>query len=116
MTNVECSTAEPPPFFGADEAELRACAGAFQDASTGMFASIDGRDAQNLDSYRTQSPLFEFDAPADNALFIPGPVSGQSISDGVWVLLAPLSSGSHTIHFGGFPGFPIDVTYNITVE
>ena len=23
---VECSTAEPPPFFGRDEEELRACA------------------------------------------------------------------------------------------
>ena len=117
VLNVECSTVEPPPFFGANEAELRACAAAFQDPGTGMFATIDGHEVHHLDRYRVQSPLFDFDAPADNILFIPGPVSGESVSDGVWILLAPLSNGSHTIRFGGsFPGFPIDVTYNITVK
>lgn len=29
LANVECSTGEPPPFFGRDEAELRACAAAW---------------------------------------------------------------------------------------
>jgi hypothetical protein len=117
VINVECSTVEPPPFFGANEEELRECADAFQDTAFDLSATVDGRDIQNLDAYRTQSPLFEFSAPADNVLFIPGPVSGESVSDGVWILLAPLSSGEHVIHFAGsFPGFPIDVTYNITVE
>ncbi len=117
VLNVECSTAEPPPFFGANEAELRACAAGFQNTATGLFAHIDGHEVQSLERYRVQSPVFDFDAPENNSLFIPGPVSGQSVSDGVWILLAPLSRGSHTIHFGGsFPGFPIDVTYYLTVE
>jgi hypothetical protein len=117
IVNVECSTIEPPPFFGSNEEELRACAGAFMDTAFGLGATVDGRSLQDLDAYRTQSPVFEFSGPDDNVLFIPGPVSGMSVSDGVWILLAPLSSGEHVIHFAGsFPGFPIDVTYEITVD
>jgi hypothetical protein len=116
IANVECSTFEPPPFFGADEEELRACAAAFQDAATGLVASIDGEEVKNLDAYRVQSPLFELSLPEPNIFGLPGPISGQSVSDGVWILLAPLSAGMHTIHFESFPGFPIDVTYEIVVE
>lgn len=116
IANVECSTVEPDPFHGGNEAELRACADAFQDTASGLSATIDDHEVQNLDQYRVQSPVFDFCAPADNVLFIPGPVCGQSVSDGVWILLAPPSHGNHRIHFEGFPGFPIVVTYNITID
>jgi hypothetical protein len=116
IANVECSTIEPPPFYGANEDELRACAAAFQDTATGLVATIDGQELQNLDRYRVQSPLFPISLPADNIFGLPGPVSGESVSDGVWLLLAPLAAGIHTIHFESFPGFPIIVTYEITVE
>ncbi len=116
VVNVECSTVEPAPFFGGNEAELRACAKAFQNTATGLSATIDGHDVPDIERYRVQSPVFDFTAPDNNVLFIPGPVSGQSVSDGVWILLAPLSRGEHVIHFAAsFPGFPLDVTYNITV-
>ncbi|MBI4583834.1 MAG: hypothetical protein HY717_07405 [Planctomycetes bacterium] len=70
-----------------------------------------------IPSSRGRSPVFTFNAPADNVLFIPGPVSGESVSDGVWLFLAPLSRGSHTIHFEvSFPGFPLDVTYHLTID
>ena len=121
ILNAECSTAEGPPFHGDTEAELRACAKGFIDGTTGLFATIDGRVVRNVDitgPYRMQSPLYNFSAPADNVLFVPGPVSGQSISDGVWLMLAPLSAGRHTLHFGGvFTTFAlsIDQTYNLTV-
>jgi hypothetical protein len=117
VLNVECSTVEPPPFFGSNEEELRECAKGFQDTGFGLSASVDDCPVQNLDGYRVQSPVFDFSAPANNVLFIPGPVSGQSVSDGVWLLIAPLSAGEHVIHVqGSFPGFPIDVTYNLTVS
>jgi len=117
IVNVECSTVEPPPFFGGNEAELRECAAVFQDTAFGLSATIDGHDVANIDQYRVQSPVFDFTLPEDNIFGMPAGTSGQSVSDGVWILLAPLSRGSHTIHFeGSFPGFPIVVTYNITVE
>lgn len=121
ILNAECSTAEPPPFHGDTEAELRACAQGFMDGTTDLFATIDGTVIQNVGiagPYRMQSPLYSFSAPADNVFFVPGPVTGQSVSDGVWLMLAPLSEGSHTIHFGGvFTTFSltIDQTYNLTV-
>ena len=119
VLNTECSTIEPPPFFGSNEDELRACAAAV--TNTGMFATVDGVAVENLPSYRVQSPLYEFSSP-DGGLF-GGPVSGaQSISDGVWLMIAPLSAGTHTIHFGGtqvvadFPALTLDVTYHLTVQ
>jgi len=116
VVNAECSTVEPPPFHGDDESELRACAIAFMDGASGtLVATVDGQDVEDLSGYRVQSPLFTFSAPADNVLFIDGPVSGQSVSDGYWLFLAPLSAGTHTLHFEGNPGFSIDVTYLLTV-
>jgi hypothetical protein len=119
ILNVECSTVEPPPFFGADEEELRANAKAFVDPATDLFAEVDGVSIQNLDQYRTQSPLFSFDAPQPNVLGVAGPIQGESVSDGYYLLIPPLPVGEHTIHFGGtFPqfNFTIDVTYHITVS
>ena len=119
VVNVECSTVEAPPFFGSNEAELRACAKAFQDTAADLSATIDGHEVPRIERYRVQSPVFDFTAPENNVLFVPGPISGQSVSDGVWILLAPPSDGEHVIHFkAAFPEFQfqIDVTYNITVD
>jgi hypothetical protein len=106
---------EGPPFHGDTEAEQRACAQAFMDMASGMAATIDGREVRDLSRYRVSSPQFTFSAPA-NGLFGPDPVSGTSVSDGVWLFLNPLSAGEHTIHFvGSVPGFSLDVTYNLTI-
>jgi len=52
----------------------------------------------------------------------PGVPAGPTIDEGsVYLFLAPLSAGSHTIHFktlaSGWDGSPLiqDVTYNLTV-
>jgi hypothetical protein len=118
VLNTECSTFEGPPFHGDNEAELRACAAAV--TNSGMFATIDGVAVKTLGSYRVQSPLYHFSAP-DGGLF-GGPVTdAQSISDGVWLMLTPMSVGKHTIHFGGTqtitgsPPLTLDVTYHLTV-
>jgi hypothetical protein len=50
--------------------------------------------------------------------FSPGP-SCDTADDGYYLMLAPLSPGSHTVHFGGEApalNFTIDVTYHITVN
>jgi hypothetical protein len=112
---TECSTVEGPPFFGSNEAELRTCAALNMDPAEAMFATIDG---VALNRYRVQSPLYEFSSP-DGGVF-GGPVTGLSVSDGVWLMLAPLSAGRHTLRYGGTfagnPPFTLDLTYNLTVE
>ena len=118
ILNVECSTLEPPPFYGSNEQELSDCAKSFVDPAVNLFAEIDGVAVRNLGQYRTQSPLFSFSVPEPNVLFVAGPAIGQSVSDGYYLLVPPLPVGEHTLHFGGtFPqfDFTIDVTYNITV-
>jgi hypothetical protein len=125
VINTECSEIEPPPFHGDDEAEMRANANAIIDDTSDRFAVIDGVAVKNLDSYRTQSPLFEFGPlPEDNILEFsgedaPAGATSPSVDAGFYLLLPPLSAGEHVIHFGGtFDdfGFSIDTTYVITVS
>jgi len=109
MVNVECSTVEAPPFFGTDEEELRACAKCFADqiVVSSLEATLDGKGLKDLGSYRAASPLFTFEYPADNIFGIPGgPATGDSVSDGYWLLLNPLPAGDHTLSFGGAFEFP----------
>jgi hypothetical protein len=104
MANIECSTVEGPPFFGANEEELRNCAACWADLIdvSSLQATLDGRELVELGAYRASSPLFSFEYPADNIFGIPnGPGTGQSVSDGYWVLLNPLSRGDHTLSFSG---------------
>jgi hypothetical protein len=118
VLNAECSDIESPPFFGADEAAMRACAQDFMSLATNMTATIDGQPVADLERYHVSSPFYSFNSPADG-LFGPDPVSGNSVSDGVWLFLKPLSAGNHTIHFtGSVPdyGFDLDVTYNLNVQ
>ena len=118
VAGTECSTAEPPPFHGDNEAELRACAQGFIDTAVGLAAEIDGVPVQNLSEYRHQSPLFTFGPlVADNILGLPSGTTAQSVDDGIYLLLAPLPVGAHTIHFTAtFVGAgTIDTTYNVTV-
>jgi hypothetical protein len=117
VLNTECSTAEPPPFHGANETELRECAQGWVDGAAG-FCSVDGVPVKNMELYRVVSPLFSFGPlPVDNVLWIDPGLSGQSVSDGYWLMLAPLSVGQHTIEFGGVfaNGFAFHITYQITV-
>ena len=51
-------------------------------------------------------------------LGLPAGETGRSVDVGVYLLLAPLSVGEHTIHFAGtFDEFnvSIDTTYHVTV-
>ncbi len=122
--NSECSVLEPDPFHGEDEASLRACANGFIDHTSGRFVEIDGVPVKNLDNYRVESPLFVFGPLPENNLFefsgldAPAGTTSPSVDAGVYVLLAPLKVGKHTVHFGGtFDqfAFSIDTTFNITV-
>jgi hypothetical protein len=122
IINVECSTLEPPPYYGGNEQELIACVHADDFAFGEVFAEIDGKAVKRLDRYLVQSPMFNITVPRDNVLGVdvtedPGGF-GQSVSNGYYLMLPPLRPGKHIVHFGGtYTGFDfsLDITYNLTV-
>jgi hypothetical protein len=120
VLNVECSTLEcPGDFCGHTAAELSACAKRWMDNPTNLFCTIDGVAVPGLDSYRVQSPMFDFGpVPPNNVLGVPVPPdTGQSVSDGIYLMFSPLAEGEHTLHFGGAfaNGFALDITYHLMV-
>jgi hypothetical protein len=114
----ECSTVEPPPFFGRDEAELAACAEAFTDTIVAMEVSIDGEPVTDLERYRAQSPLSTFWFPEDNFFGVPGGVA-SFVADGYSFIIAPPPPGEYAIsvstQFEGDEG-PLAVTMTVVVE
>ena len=119
ILDAECSTAEGN---GTTGAQLRACATSFIDGATNLEADIDGVSVKGLQDvgttiYRAQSPLFTFRLLGNNLLGLP-PQFSPSVSDGVFLLLAPLGAGPHRIHFHGAAPisstavFVLDVTYD----
>ncbi len=116
ILSAECSTLEAPPFYGGNEDELRACAQGF--VLHDLEATIDGVAIQNIEAYIHTSPLFEFTLPADNILEVEAGLTGQSVSNGAHLMLAPLTPGEHTIRFqASYPDleFSVDTNYHITV-
>lgn len=95
-----------------------------------LACEVDGVAVKDLLSYRAQSDPFEICVPAVNVendlmrYFLGDPSFSYaegghlSISDGFYVMLAPLSAGEHTIHIRCGPtDAPFcDVYYNLTVE
>jgi len=120
----ECSYAEFPLLKS--ESDLRSCA-INQDQGQGggkPQVSLDGVNFVALDTYKVQSPLFNFTFPKDNVFGAPAGQT-QAVSDGWYIVLAPLHPGSHTLHFGGAvignpstgtQSFALDVTYHLNVN
>jgi hypothetical protein len=101
------------------EQEGRACAAGFLTSATKLRSEVDDVPLQSLSSYRTQSPLFRFTVPRDNVFGLTPPLTRDGISDGFWIMLAPLSPGQHRVHFHGELSdfqFVVDVTYRLTVQ
>jgi hypothetical protein len=68
-----------------------------------------------VDEFLVTSPLYELTLPEDNVLGLPAG-TGQPVARGVWLMLAPLSVGQHTIYVHGtVPDFDYEVAYGITV-
>jgi hypothetical protein len=121
LVNVACDSATEPALD--TEAELRSCAKADQDTVIGKEIIVDGLNIGNLDSYRFQSSPFNLTLPENNIAGVP-PQTAKAVSDGFWILLEPLSPGSHEIHFKAALGdptaigtinFALDVRYLLTV-
>jgi len=126
IINVECSNVEGN---GTDAVGLRACADFYVSLAENLLLEIDGYGIPT-NRLRMSSPTFNFTLPEDNILGAPlgtCVVDGDgicqanlSVSDGYYVMVAPMSPGDHTIHFRGTFGDPInftlEITYNLTVQ
>jgi hypothetical protein len=98
-----------------------------------ISCEIDGVPVQNMEQYRHQSPAVPLVLPEDNYKGLPPGEYGMMVDDGYYLILAPLSVGTHTIHWTAameiipywnpwdpapVPPYPQgfqEVTYHITV-
>ncbi len=136
ILNVDCSTLEGDPFHLVEDgpdANVDTCAASFFDGPIAvahdLTMTIDGQSLINPEAYRFQSPVFDFafSNPADNILGVDCNIAdcdnARAVSDGYWVMVPPLSAGTHTIRFtGSFRDpqtndliFGLDVTYELAV-
>jgi hypothetical protein len=85
---------------------------------------VDGVTLQNPAAYRATSGLFTFTGDPSLTAVLDPCVTGSpqpGVSDGYWIMLAPLSAGTHTIHFRGVvtfadgSSFTTEVTDHLTV-
>lgn len=110
--NVECAFGFIPGVGGATE----------------LHATLDGQDLLTFPSYRqTSTAFFTVDLPPSlrDAFGFPDQYVGMldAVTDGYWVALDGLTSGAHTLVFGGTipelaPGaspFSLEITANINV-
>jgi hypothetical protein len=98
--------------------ELRAIIAPFVDNPT-LTCELDGRVLQNLDSYREQSTVFSVTVPLGNLLGLDPGTYAPCVDDGYYLMLDPLSRGTHILHFTADTadhGFSLDVTYRLTVK
>lgn len=97
------------------------------DHITKLEASIDGVAIKNPRNYGAYSPLFQIGPfPADSLNDDPEGLTANAVSNGYYIMLAPLAVGTHVIHFRGEAefteeqdGFDFkfigDITYHLTV-
>lgn len=95
------------------------------DGARDLAAEVDGVSILRLSlpsPYRAASPPFAITPPEGNLLqhfnyYAPGNQEiSPVVSDGVYLMLAPLSPGQHTLHFRGTNAdFKLDVTYRLCV-
>jgi hypothetical protein len=113
--NVDCSSLEASPFFGATPTARDSCAFTFfTQLSTGTVEI----DAVRQPNYPTKSPDFTFTVGSDNVFGItcnPGSCTGQATGYGYYLMLAPLPIGTHTIHILA-TDYGIDTTWTINVQ
>jgi hypothetical protein len=114
--------AEPP----SDDAELEATAAFLSTGIADAFATIDGRPVQNLENFLIFGDAFEFDYVEDGLVGTAEGGSSRGADAGIYLLLAPLSVGEHTVDFGGSLVFTqeehgfdfmffLDIQYDIVV-
>ena len=105
-------------------AQLRNLAAPLIDAASNLQVTPDGKAVKDL--VRVKSAPFATTFPVDNIFSdpcggpgtVPGGVYSPSVDDGYYVLLKPLSPGSHklSIHAESSGGILLDVRYILKVD
>lgn len=86
------------PGVPCDVDTLRAAADFNTEAATVLEVRVDGRVIQNVRDYRASSPgPFSINYPENSVTGLPAGTYFPQVSDGYWLMLAPLSTGNHTI-------------------
>ncbi|MBI4582112.1 MAG: hypothetical protein HY718_20615 [Planctomycetes bacterium] len=101
-----------------DEATLMDLATAYftdENAAT-LVCEVDGVRLQNLDRYLVGAFRFDLSIPPGGLLGNDEVVTGYGVVNGFYIMLAPLSVGTHTIHFYGLAAQHPDVEQNVTYE
>ncbi len=122
LGGAECSTIEPPPFFGRDEAELAACATAANDVNpipiAAITVTINDQNIPNLESYHSVSPAFPLTFLENNP-FGAAPGVALSVSDAYGFLIAPPAPGEYDLVISSDVdqnGKPFVGTFHLVVE
>jgi hypothetical protein len=114
--SLNCSTVEPPPFFGRTEDELRECATEGMDSITDYQASVNGQDVADLDMYRTASPLFTVVLPENNVLGVE-PGVAQAVAEEYSFIIAPPQPGEYEVSWSAiYLGEVFASTITVIVE
>lgn len=122
LINNECSYLEFPAYK--TQPELEKCSTDFVDKVSNLQLSIDGVNVPDLTKYRFKSGLYNFTMPQDNVLGLAAGTT-DSIAEGYWVMLKPLTKGTHELKFGGSVvdvsttsniNFATEATYHVTVQ
>lgn len=80
--------------------DLRDSAAANTDAAEVLDVSVDGVLLENVRQYRASSPQpFAIDYPENSITGLPAGHYYPNVADGYWLMLAPLTKGTHEIHF-----------------
>lgn len=98
LLNSECSFAEYKSLQTTQE--LKECAKNMQDIVSGGSVSLDGKSIPAQFIYRIQTDLFNFTLPEHNILNLTAQTT-QSVADGTWLFLKPLSAGLHVLKVKG---------------
>lgn len=126
------STLLPPGSYTPTKAAgERVIAERFADRIEDLFVTIDNVPVSDVKAYRVTTHRFTFTAAYRWVFGIPEQTygTGTAVADGYYLMLRPLPTGSHTIHYGGRfhyltgdfgtgtppPDYVVDVTLLITV-
>ncbi|MEI2696319.1 MAG: hypothetical protein V9E90_14720 [Saprospiraceae bacterium] len=91
------------------------------DMAENLAVELDGKSIGGLEQFRVPTNLFTFIGDPDLSTCVDPCILGtkqDAVSDGYWILLKPLSKGSHLLHFHGEIQeyeFVVDVTYQVSV-